>query len=385
MRIGKAFFGTMIQEEHKEDTGTSGHGNAPTDTTTNVVDITTASEENQQPAITQTPDEDFDARFNARIFELAKEKGREISAIDELFVTKEVEVIKEIEKNPYENLDPKVKGFLDYHKETNRSYDDYNALQKDISSVPDIELARERVRQETGQKLSNEEVDAYLEKKLNVDLSDLEELDVADRIELSAFAKSTRDSKIAEQEKYKQPIEQTPIPTQPLSKDMIQLENGEVMPKEVYEKLVATRQNYIDGITKGAENITQAAFNVKVDDNGSDKTINYGYDYSAEDKQNMLSNASDLEQTLNRVFKTETGEFNHAELAEGMFWLEKNSREKAISAIIHKVRAEVTADLLKEQGNVNFGQRDVRNNIPGNYNSEKGEQRSTGFGVKINL
>lgn len=390
MNTGKSLFGTMLLEEANDGSEGTGNGAASAQS----AEGAGAGEGNEGAADNNggnegaggegtgaaNQEDDFEQRFQARVFEMAKSNGREITAMEELFKTPEPQ---KIEINPYENADPKVKAFLDYHKETNRSYEDYLEVQKDVTAIPDIELARERVRQETGGNFTKEQIDAYLEKKLNIDLSDLDKLEIADQIELTAYAKPTREARIAEQEKYKQPIEnkQQQQQQQPLPQDMVELENGERMPKATYEALVASRQKYIEGINKGMDSIVSSAFNVVIDDNGSEKTINYGYDYSKEDVQNMASKANDLEATINS-YKNEQGEFNHTALMEDLYWMDKTNREKTISAIIHKVRAEVTEELLKEDGNVNLGQGQSRNNIPGARTGNQNAVQQTGFGVK---
>jgi len=398
MNIGKANLGTLLFNEHDDANG-GGGASAPADTSASADNGNTAGatsvENNENKDLGSEgsgqvqdtpPTDDFDTRFQSRFLELAKEKGLEVNSVDDLFKKPEpVEIIK----NPYEKVDPKVKAFLDFHTETNRPYEDYLALQKDISAIPDIDLARDRVRQETGNSnLTNAEIDQYLEKKLNIDLSDLNELDVADKIELSSFAKTVRESKIAEQEKYKQPIEATtPASTQQpvLDANMVELENGERMPKEVYDTMVANRQKYVEGVKASVDSIAQSVFKVTIDDKGSEKTVEYSYDYSADDKQNMLSNANDLEATITKLFKDgQTNEFNHKDLVEGMAWLDKNNREKYIAAIIHKVRADVTETLLKEKGNVNLSSEGLPN-IPGSSGGKGNQQygQKGGFGVKV--
>lgn len=385
MKIGENIFGLLIQEEQQDGSEGTGTGAAANEggSGEGEADANQGGEPAGGEALTviPAPTDDFEERFQARVFEMAKTNGREITAMDELFKAPEPQ---KIEVNPYENVDPKVKGFLDYHKDTNRSYEDYQALQKDVAAIPDIELARDRVRQETGKNFSNDEVDSYLEKKLNIDLSDLSDLDIADQIELTSFAKSARENKLIEQEKYKQRIDTKPE-TAPLGNDMVELENGERMPKSVYEGLVAQRQKYVESINKSMDSIVPTVFNVVVDDNGSEKTINYSYDYSKEDVQNMASKANDLEVTINS-YKDEQGNFRQSELMEDLYWMDKNNRGKALSAIIHKVRAEVTEELLKQEGNVNLGQGQSRSNIPG---ARKGNNdlssRGTGFGVKFDF
>lgn len=385
MKVGENIFANLIQEENQEGSSASGGANdnspapASVDVNQNPVEGGAGSAQEAIPPLQDN--NDFETQFQSKLFELAKSKGREITSVDDLFKAPEkVEVIK----NQYENVKPEVKSFLDYHSETGRNYDDYLALQKDISAISDLDLAREKVRLDSGKNLTDEQVDAYIEKKLNIDLSDLDEIDMADQIELSSFTKGAREAKIEEQKKYKTPLREDNNSSQPVLDDtMVELETGERMPKKLYEDLVSSRNKYVESINKSVDSITQSVFNVVVDDNGAEKTVSYGYDYSKDDRQNMLSMADNLEATVDKLFKNEGGEFNHSKLMEGLFWLDEKNREKAIVALAHKIRAEVTLEVLAEKGNVNFGTK-TKETIPGTSKGNKAPENK-GFGVKYNF
>lgn len=284
----------------------------------------------------------------AKVLDFFKsKKGKEIASIDDLFKEPEVKTV-----NKYENISDKAKAFLEFHTETGRDYEDYLSLQKDISAIPDIELAREKVRLETGTQWTDEEVDSYLERQLGINLNEME---AADKIALNGFAKSIRDVKLAEQEKYKQPLENRQVTQeqQPIAEDEVELVTGERMKKVDYDKLLKNRQDYLDGLKVSSDNIKESSFSIKVDDKGSEKTLNYNYEFSTEDRQNMVSSAGDLQQLVKTKYDSEQG-FNHTNLMEDLFWMDKNNREKAISAILHKALAGRTEEMMKEINNVNL-------------------------------
>lgn len=321
--------------------------------------------------------EEYDEKKVLAFFE---KNNRKVKSIEDLLKEPEVKTV-----NPYEGISDKAKAFLTYHQETGRDYEDYLELQKDISAIPDIELAREKVRLENGRNWTNEEIDSFLEKQLKVDLSDLDALDAADKIALAGFSKSLRESKLSDQEKYKQPLENRQNnQQQPIGEDEVELENGQRMKREDYDKLVVNRQNYLNGVKDSTDKITESSFSIKIDDKGSDKTLTYSYEFSKEDKQMMLSSAEDLQKTLSSMFETENG-FNHSELVESMFWMNKSNREKAISALVHKALAERTESMMKEEGNVRLGAND---DLPEGKKGEKREvpiKNTDGFGVKYNF
>lgn len=247
--------------------------------------------------------------------------------------------------DPFENVSEDVKGFVKYHKETGRGIEDWNKLNEDYSKKSPLDLARAKVAETTD--LKGEDIDGYLEKKLNIDLSDPNEVDKYDLVELKSFTKDYLAQKESDKEKYKVPA------TKEAEKDMVTLDNGQKIPKEEYEKLVESRNTYLESLKAAADNITKADFKVTYDDKGDKKEIELAYDYSKDDVHKMTSHASDLEGTLTKLFKSENG-FNHKDLQESLFWLDKEGRNKAINAIVHKALAQRTEELMEELHNPNF-------------------------------
>ena len=122
---------------------------------------------------------------------LKQSKGLEVESFDDLLKPKEV--------NPYDGvLDDEDKAYLNFKKETGRSRKDFEALNANLDEIPKIDLARERVRIETGLNLSNEQIDEYIADELGIDLEDMR---ASDQIKLAAYTKSILEIKKAEQEK----------------------------------------------------------------------------------------------------------------------------------------------------------------------------------------
>lgn len=277
----------------------------------------------------------------------AKSKGKEVSSFDELFIEKEP-VVQEKIVNPWEDvLDEEDRQYLTYKKETGRSRKDFESLNTDFDKVSSLDLARDRVRKESGQNLTNEQADTFLERKLGINLSDPNDLDDYDNIELSTFSKSIREEKKLEQQKYKQPI----TPTQ--AADMVTLDNGSTMKKADYEVMVQNHQKHLEQAKAAVNSVTNAAFKVNVDDNGSVRELNYGYEYSQEDKHGMLSTVSDINGAMEKMYHTEKG-FKHEQFSEDAWWMMPTNREKAIVSIVNKARAEAIEELMKNENNVNF-------------------------------
>lgn len=284
------------------------------------------------------------------VLDFLKEKGRDINTLDELFIVPEP-VIQEKIVNPYEGLiDDEDKQYLEYKKETGRSRKDFEYLNTDFEKMNSLDLARERIRVESGQKLTDDQADSYLAKKLNVDLSDPAQIDSIDEIEISAYAKQYRDQKIAEKEKFRQPI----APKQEAPKeDMVELADGSIMKKTDYNNLIGKHQKHVEEAQAAVNSVTEVAFKLSVDDNGTPRDLNYAYEFSTEDRHSMLSTVSDVNGTMEKRYRSENG-FNHKQFAEDMFWSDPKNREKAISSMLNAARAEAIEETLKVGNNVNY-------------------------------
>lgn len=315
------------------------------DTTNNNVD-----DSNDYFNAIEFDDDDFEVEeLNEELaFKFLKQsKGLEVESFDDLLKPKEV--------NPYESfLDDEDKAYLNFKKETGRSRKDFEALNANLDEIQKIDLARERVRRETGLNLSNEQIDEYIADELGVDLEDMR---ASDQIKLAAYTKSILEEKKAEQEKYRTPIENKQQPeakkenTQ--NNEYVTLENGAVMLKSQYENLVNTRQQEISKAKEAVNSVTNSDFKITIDDKGTPKEINFAYEYSEEDKQSMVSIVSDIDGVVASRYGSENG-FDHKRFAEDMQWSDPKFREKAIASLLHKAIASNTEEVLKERGNVNF-------------------------------
>jgi hypothetical protein len=390
MEIGKSFLELVTQpEEILAD-------NSNVENTPETIQEVTASEANtdtdipaEEVVIPNTEvtniedDNEYGDDFQKKIIDFLRvKKNREVTSIDDLLKDPEVkEIEKIVEKNPYENLKPEVKAFLDYHADTNRSYEDYQRSQQDISTVADIELARQRVLEETGQELTNEDIDAYLERSLNIDLSDISELDKTDKIALSAYTRAFREQKVKDQEKYKVRIEEQ----KPNQEDanLVTLEDGRKIPKDEYDNLVSQRNEYLETIKKASDNINASKFQIDFDDAGSKVKLDFAYDFSVDDKRNTLSMAEDLNATVAKLFRTEEG-FNHQEFLESLNWFDPKTRGKMVSSLLNKAIAKATENVMKERDNVNLG---TRAGLPGGSRTQTqaAQPSQSGFGVKFKI
>lgn len=336
----------------------------------------------EEPAPQDTPPVEqpktLELTDDAIIEHLKKTRKAELSSLDDLFKKPEPQA------DPLEGLSEEALKFIKYNKETGRGFSDFQELNRDYSKASPLELARENAIKMANGSLNQSNVDKYLEKKLNIDLSDPANLEQFDVAELESFANPYRLQKIEEQKKYNQPIERPKQEASQSQEDLVTLENGVRMPKAQYEQLKNQRAAYEESVRKAKDSITNSAYQVKFDDNGTEKIIDVAYDFSKEDLHHMESNALDIDKAVLNMFGTENG-LDQVALQEGLFWADRNKREKAINSLVHKALAQQAKEFMKLQGNTNFSSKKIDSKetngkplvIPG--------AQSSGYGVKYDF
>lgn len=285
---------------------------------------------------------------------LKKTRNAEINSIDELFQNPEPV------SDPLEGLSEAALQFVKYNKETGRGLEDFQELNRDYSKATPLQLARESAIKMANGTLNQGNVDQYLEKKLNIDLADLSNIDQFDMVELESFASPYRLKKIEEQAKYKQPIERPAPQAAEGQEELLTLENGARISKEQYQQILNQRTAYEESIKSATDKITSSAYQVKIDDNGTEKTIDVAYEYSKDDLHRMGSLAMDIDKAVTNLFGTKDG-LDAAALQEGLLWADKSNREKMISSLVHKALAQQAKDLMKVSNNTNFNAKPIDN------------------------
>lgn len=284
-----------------------------------------------------------------------KYKDRQFEKLEDLF---KAPTEKVVEKNPFEDvIDEEDKAYYNYKRETGRSRKEFEYLKENISEKDALELSIDRLRQDTGLKLSKEEAISYLEEELNIDLTD-EDAATKNKIALNKYAKPRREELIAQQEKYRTPLE-TKLAEESAKKkqvEMVKLENGKEMPKAEYDALVQQRNEYVENIKKAVS--SAASFDVKttIDDNGVKKELKYTYDRNEEDKHSMLSNVADIDSFIDKTFNKKDG-FDYKGLAE---LIDRGYNfEKYLGLAMQQIRAEVMEEMISNSNNENFSTRRI--------------------------
>lgn len=302
-----------------------------------------------------------------------KSKGREVENIDDLFVEKTKEV------NPYEGLSPELKAIFDYNKETGRGLQDYQKLQQNIDAIPVLDLAFAKAKEDTGMDLSEDDLKAYIEDELNIDLSDLSDLSSVDNIKLNKFVKEYKAGLKTAQEKYK-----TADTTNAANaKEMVTLADGQQVEKTIFDQHQRSHQAYIEEMKVAVDSVAKTSLNMEFDNNGKKEVFTYEYEHDKEDKKTMFALSQDVDQTVSKLFRTEKG-FDHQGLAKGIWRMDPKNWEKEVSAIVNKAVAENTERLLQNENNIDYSRNRIANVANATANKDVFSQ-PRGFGVNFNI
>lgn len=285
-----------------------------------------------------------------------KDQETEINSFEDLFKTKEIE--KVVEKNPYEDiLDDYDKKYFDFKRETGLGRKEFDFVQQDFSKKSEIDLAIEKVKKDAGGNITNAEVKEYLESKFEIDF-ETGEMTAKNKIELASFVKPYKEELQKLQEKYKATVAEKKTTT-PSNVEMVELENGEKVPKAQYEQFLETRNAYLTDLKKGVSGATSFEVSTTFDNNGEKQPITFNYEFSDEDRHSMLSDASDLDAFVGKMFKSEKG-FDHKGLAT--FLDKAKNFDKYVGLAMQQARAEAIEEMIANGNNENFNRKPLHQN-----------------------
>lgn len=313
-----------------------------------------------------------------------KYKEHEFNTVDDLFKKPEVQT-KEVEKivNPWEGvMDDETKAYLEFRKDTGRSRKEFEFLAQDISAKTPLELSREKVRQEAKMPLTNAQADEYLEKKLGIDLSD-PDLSSTDKIELASYSNSYKEQQLAQQDKYRKPLDEVLKAKQnTVQEKFIELDNGIRMSESQFKQFESKQLEHQEAIKKAVDSVASFDFKIPIDSNGEKSTLDISYDISKDGKHSMLSDALDINAAMDSRFLTKEG-FNHSEyvktIHKGLYF------DEILAAAAKQVRAATIEEFTANSNNENFEARPmqkVKTGKEGYGQLPSGDSRPRTFGVR---
>lgn len=304
-------------------------------------------EETTQEASTATTEIQTEEQVKAEEVVLTEE----VKETPEKVVTEEVTTEEVIAADPLSDLPDDVKEYALAKKENkDLTFEDFQKEKNfDIASLSILDTAREKAIREGSGKITKENVDAYLEKKTGIILTDEDvELDEYDEVDLEKFIGDFRESFSKKTEK--EVAEEEVQPTE----ELIEVENGFKIEKSVYENLQKSQTEYVSRMEKSVADVNETLFNIEFDNNGTKEIMPVSYTTTEADKQLMLSTAKNVNVEVDKMFRDKDGVFNDKQFAESILWLNPSAREKMISTLVHKAVAISTEKLLKQEYNANF-------------------------------
>lgn len=276
----------------------------------------------------------------------------EKEVVNEEVTEKAKEVIQEEAKpDPLTDLPDDVKEYAAAKKENPELT--FEAFQKeknfDITSLSVLDVAREKAIREGNGKITPENVDAYLEKKTGIVLTDEDvELDEYDEVDLEKFIGDFRDSFGKKAGKEVATEEAQP------AEELIEIEKGFKIEKSVHENIIKYQEEFNQRMEKSVAEVNESLFNIEFDNNGIKEIVPLSYTTTDADKQLMLSTTKDVNNEVDKMFRDKDGNFNDKQFAESILWLNPTARGKMINTLVNKAVAISTEKLLKQEYNANF-------------------------------
>lgn len=258
---------------------------------------------------------------------------------------------EEKKEDPLADLPDDVKEYAAAKKENkDLTFEEFQKEKNfDISSLSILDVAREKAIREGNGKITKENVDAYLEKKTGLILTDEEvTLDEYDEIDLEKFIGDFRES--FDKKTEKEVAEEQPEPQE----EFVEIEKGFKIEKSVHEELEKSHIEFVSRMEKAASEVNETSFNIEFDNNGNKELMSLSYTTTDADKQLMLSTTKDVNNQVDKMFRDKEGNFNDKGFNESILWLNPISREKMLNTLIHKAVAISTEKLLKQEYNANF-------------------------------
>lgn len=305
----------------------------------------TANETTQQSTETETKTEDV------ILGEKEQTAAEEIKEEIKEEVVVEEKPKEEKKEDPLADLPDDVKEYAVAKKENkDLTFEEFQKQKNfDISSLSVLDVAREKAIREGNGKITKENVDAYIEKKTGIVLTDEDvTLDEYDEIDLEKFIGDFRES--FDKKTEKEVAEEQPEPQE----EFVEVKKGFKIEKSLHEELEKSHLEFVSRMEKAASEVNEIVFNFEFDNNGNKEIIPLSYTTTDADKQLMLSTTKDVNNQVDKMFRDKEENFDDKGFNESILKLNPNSFQKIVNTFINKAVAISTEKLLKQEYNANF-------------------------------
>ena len=281
-----------------------------------------------------------------------EEEEEEIVVEEKKAVAETSETSKETYDDLYDDEDKAYFAFKKSNKGATRA--DYNESKVDYDALDRKDLLRKSLRDKYSLSDDDAEIDEYIETEHGIPMdADESEMSLTERVRLRKLTDNYVNDKKAQQQKWNEGSVDEKV-AQEEKVDMLTLEDGSTIEKVKYDKIVEDRNNYIKSNEEAVNRVNATSFNLKVDDNGSERDIEYSYQFDKEDKHRMLSISSDVVANFNKTYTTKEG-YNHEGINIDQAWGDQQLRGKMLQKMAQSIRAEAIEEVMSEKGNVTIG------------------------------
>tara|TARA_B100000768_G_scaffold92412_1_gene86392 strand:- start:12617 stop:13750 length:1134 start_codon:yes stop_codon:yes gene_type:complete len=291
--------------------------------------------------------------------------NKDVTSFEDLFATKEANT----------EIPEDVAAYLEYRKQTGRSFADYSKLNRDFGAMDEKQLLREYYSA-TEDALDAEDID-YMMDDFSYD-ADLDEENVIKKKKV-AFKKEIGKAKKffnSQKEMYKEPLESSTATFSQEQKEQLEAYNTYVKDANTFDEEAKRKRDWFLNKTEDVFHNEFKGFDFKV---GEDKTVTFLPTKNVEEIKRLNSDSSNL---FKRFVDEETGLVSDAEGYHRAVSVAQNP-ERFAKFFYEQGQADGTTDVTKKMKNVNMSTRNAPQVTKKDGMTIRAINPSDGRGLKI--
>lgn len=291
--------------------------------------------------------------------------NKDVASVDDLFATKEANT----------EIPEDVAAYLEYRKQTGRSFADYSKLNRDFGAMDEKQLLREYYSA-TEDALDTEDID-YMMDDFSYD-ADLDEENVIKKKKV-AFKKEIGKAKKffnSQKEMYKEPLESSTATFSQEQKEQLEAYNTYVKDANTFDEEAKRKRAWFLNKTEDVFHNEFKGFDFKV---GEDKTVTFLPTKNVEEIKRLNSDSSNL---FKRFIDEETGLVSDAEGYHRAVSVAQNP-ERFAKFFYEQGQSDATTDVTRKMKNVNMSTRNAPQVTKKDGMTIRAINPSDGRGLKI--
>jgi len=291
--------------------------------------------------------------------------NKDVSSVSDLFEQKESNT----------ELPEDVAAYLEYRKETGRSYEDYSKLNRDFNAMDEKQLLREYYAA-TEEALDSEDID-YMMDDFSYD-ADIDEENVIKKKKVAFKKEIGKAKKYFEKQKemYKEPLESSTASISQEQQEKLEAYNKYVQDAQTYEEEAKRKRDWFLNKTEEVFHPEFKGFDFKV---GEDKVITFLPSKNVSEIKRMNSDSTNF---VKKFLDNETGLVSDAQGYHRALSIAQNP-ERFAKFFYEQGQADATTDVTKKIKNVNMSTRNAPQVVKKDGMTIRAINPSEGRGLKI--